>query len=159
MANVEPMAKNIDNAIVESFMVVVLSSHEKNDQFLVVAFVPAERIARQASLATPASGDGSIDRHEEPSSTGPAAQSDSMSKGDMSKDKMSRKMMAKSKSSTKLKKTDDKMSSIQRSQRPPLGDLFVWPAICRCAHALHHQVRNARPHYADKPGAAQQAFS
>jgi hypothetical protein len=42
-------------------------------------------------------------------STGPAAQSDSMSKGDMSKDKMSKKKMAKSKSSTKIKKTDDKM--------------------------------------------------
>jgi hypothetical protein len=42
-----------------------------------------------------------------PATTGPAAQSDSMSKGDMSK--MSKKKMVKSKSSTKMKKTDDKM--------------------------------------------------
>src|ERR1700738_4289436 len=43
-----------------------------------------------------------------PATTGPAAQSDNMAKGDMSKDKMSKKM-TKSKPSTKMKKTDDKM--------------------------------------------------
>jgi hypothetical protein len=50
-----------------------------------------------------------------------------MLEGDVSKDKMSRKKMAKSKSSTKMKKTDDKMQSVPRSLRTASGGLFCLP--------------------------------
>src|SRR5258705_9744203 len=44
-----------------------------------------------------------------PPTTGPAAQSDNMAKGDMSKDKMRKKKKAKSKPATKKKKKEDKI--------------------------------------------------